>query len=308
MATGQAPLVSVVMPAFNHEDYVIEALDSAANEGYPTLEIVVIDDGSTDATWHRIEEWRRRNAELLPITAIRQDNVGLTRTLNRLLDVAKGEYVAMLASDDRLLSGGIARRMAILLSRPELIAVFADCRKIDARGVVVEEHVTGFGDPAARKRMLADPAREIVERWSVPGPVIVYRRKDVQAMGAYSEDLRLEDWDLYLRLASRNAIAYLDEVVAEYRWHGENTVARPEQAIRLADELRSVAWRSRDLFGGHLYLELVHESASWAARAAWLRRRWIPWVWWKVASVAMKLVAFVVPRRPSDQKLAREIQ
>lgn len=298
------PLVSVVIPAFNHEAYVREALDSAANEGYPALEIVVIDDGSTDSTWAKIQEWRQANGASLPVTSLRQSNAGLTRTLNRLLDLARGEFVVMLASDDRLLPGGIAPRVELLESSPELLAVFADCRKIDADGAVLEEHLTGFGDPRARERMTSDPAREIVKRWSVPGPVILYRRHAIQGIGGYSEDLMLEDWDLYLRLASRNAIAYLDQVVADYRWHGDNTVARAEHSIGLADELREVAWRSRKLFGGHLYLELVHESASWAARSAWLRRRWIRWAWWKSASVVAKLVSLVVPRRPSDQKLA----
>lgn len=304
----QRPTVSVIVPAFNHGRYVAEALDSILECGYSDLEIVLLDDGSGDGTWDEATAWREAHGGEVKMLAQRQDNVGLTKTLNRLLRLASGEYAVMLASDDRLLPGGVGVRVRFLEQRPGLIAVFGDCRVIDAHGRVVGEHGTGFGNAAARTRMSRDPAREIVERWSVPGPVLMYRRDAVLAMGGYDESLSLEDWDLYLRLASRDAIAFLDLVVAEYRWHGENTVARPETAVRLADELRRVAWRSRTLFGGHLYLELVHETASWAARVAALRRRWPAWAGWKMASILMKIVASVVPRRPSDQKLARRSQ
>lgn len=302
--SAHRPLVSVIVPSFDHEQYIASALDSIQEEGYPRLEIVLLDDGSSDRTWETAKAWLERHEGGLPMRAERQANAGLTAALNRLLRFAQGEYVVMLASDDRLLPGGIASRVEFLERRPDLIAVFADCRVIDGAGRVIQEHGVGFGDPRARQRMLRDAAREIVERWSVPGPVLLYRRQAVLDMGGYDESLRLEDWDLYLRLASRDAIAYLDRVVAEYRWHGDNTVARPEYATELAEELRAVAWRSRRLFRGHLYLELVHEAASWAARAAKLRGRWRQWMTWKAVSIGMKLVAALVPRRPSDQKLA----
>ena len=303
-----APTVSVIVPAYNHERYVTDALNSVVDEGFQDLEVLVLDDGSTDDTWRRVQDWVAERQPTIPVWAARQSNQGLTRTLNRLLGHAAGKYVVAMASDDRLIPGGIAERVQFLESRPDLLAVFGDCRVIDADGRVTSDHGTGFGDERARARMVEDAAREIVERWSVPGPVLLYRREGVLAMGGYDESLQVEDWDLYLRLASRAAIGYLDLRVADYRWHGENIGARPDRAIELADELRSVAWRQRSLFRGHLHLELVHEGASLAARAAWLRRQRIRWAAWKATSVAVKLVAAVVPRRASDQKLAARRQ
>lgn len=300
-APGSFPLVSVVVPAYKHERYVTEALNSVRHDGYPNLEVVVIDDGSPDATWQRIKAWVAANADTLPIQAMSQENAGLTRTLNRLLELARGKYVTMLTSDDRLRPDGIAHRVAFLESNSGLVAVFGDCRVVNNDGAVVTEHGVGFGDSEAARRLLADPAGEIVSRWSVQGPVILYRRDAILAMGGYSEDLLIEDWDLYLRLASKGQIAFLDTVVADYRWHGANTVALSNAAVNIADEMRRVAWRSRKLFRGHLYLELVHESAAWAARSAWLRRRWVPWVPWKLVSMTVKVAALVVPRRSTDQ-------
>ena len=300
------PLVSVIVPAYNHAEFIEEALGSVLLEGYPRLELVLIDDGSTDGTWERACSWRDR--ELggdVQIRMERQENAGLTKTLNRLLESARGTYVAVLASDDRLLPGGIAARVDFLESHPAASAVFGDCRVIDEHGNVLGEHGVGFGDTNARKRLLKDTAREIVEHWSVPGPVLLFDREFMGAMGGYNEVLMVEDWDMYLRLAARNAIAYVDVPVSEYRWHGANTAARPEHAVRVANELRDVAWRSRRMFRGHLYLELVHETASWAARAAWLEHRRPSWIIWKIASLGAKLVAMAIPRRGSDQVLAR---
>ena len=303
MSGGAPAKVSVIVPAYNHESFVEEALDSVLHEGYPDLEIVIIDDGSTDGTWQRIQAWCNQHAGELPLVAERQENAGLTTTLNRLLGKATGKYAAMLTSDDRFLPGGIAPRVDYLESHTGILAVFADCRVIDVHGHVTLEHGIGFGGRRVRRRLLHDPAREIVEHWGVQGPVIVYERESILALGGYSEELRLEDWDLYLRLAARGAIAYLDLMVSDYRWHGGNTVGRSDYAAALAKELRLVAWRSRRMFRGHLYVELVHETASWAARAARLEKRWISWLGWRIASVATKLVALAVPRRPSDQTL-----
>ncbi len=189
----------------------------------------------------------------------------------------------------------------MLEQQPNLVAVFGDARVIDGTSRVVGQHALEAGYKGVRKRLLRDTAREIVEHWAVPGPVLLYRREPVIALGGYSEDLALEDWDLYLRLASMDAIAYVDVSVADYRWHGSNTVADPKIAPRLSDELSMVAWRSRSLFRGHLRMELIHESTALLARSARLRQRWIKWLGWKVTSIMLKVVAACIPRRPSDQ-------
>jgi hypothetical protein len=89
--------------------------------------------------------------------------------------------------------------------------------------------------------------------------------------------------------------------VAEYRLHGDNSGAAIKSALRIADEMHEVAWRSRNFFRGRLRMELMHESASWAARSAELRRRRVAWAAWKLRSVAWKLAAMAIPRRPTDQ-------
>lgn len=300
------PLVSVIVPAYKHERYVSQALDSTIDDGYPNLEIVVIDDGSPDATWDRIEAWRHAHAGQITVKAFRQENVGLTRTLNRLLERASGAYAALLTSDDRLRPDGIARRVDLLESNPRLAAVFGDCRVIDADGDVIAQHGVGFGDPKRRAGLLRDPAREVVSHWGVQGSVILFRRDAIRSMGGYSEDLMIEDWDLYLRLASVGRIAYVDRIVADYRWHGSNTVGSVDRAPEIAKEMRDVAWRASNLYHGHLRVELMHEGASWGARSAGLRRRWAAWAGWTAVSLVLKLLAAAIPYRSPSQGAGTE--
>lgn len=285
----------MIVPSYNHELYVEEALDSVRDEGYPTFEIVVIDDGSNDESASVVERWAAANPSV-ELRFSRQRNAGTSTTANRLLAQARGEYVVPLASDDRLLPGGIEVRVAYLEANQDLVAIFGDCRVIDGSGAVVRERGVASGDPGARRRLLADPAFEIVNDWAVPGPVILYRRKAVLEMGGYREGLLAEDWDFYLRLAARKKVAFLDHVVSEYRWHGKNAGARPEVALRIAEDLRTTALRASRIFHGKLRLLLVHEAASWAARSASLRNRKLESAGWRLTAIALKLVAMAFPR------------
>ena len=109
------PLVSVLVPAFNHQEYIKCCLDSIAESSYLPLEILVIDDGSSDATYARACAWMDDNAHRVKrVTVCRQANQGITRTLNALISLARGEYIALLGSDDVLESDGIALRLSLI--------------------------------------------------------------------------------------------------------------------------------------------------------------------------------------------------
>ncbi len=93
------PLVSVVIPAYNHEPFIAEAIDSVARQDYPYLEIIVVDDGSQDATYKQAEQSLVRCG--WPYRLVRQDNRGAHAALNYGISLAQGEYIAILNSDDR---------------------------------------------------------------------------------------------------------------------------------------------------------------------------------------------------------------
>ena len=254
--TDDAPLVSLLVPAFNHGRYIQTCLDSALKDGYPNLELIVLDDGSIDDTYERAAAWgETHQGGLTSFSLLRQHNRGLTPTLNRLVAKAQGTFVTFLASDDLLLPGGIKARVDYLIAHPELLAVFADCIVVDEKGRTV--HSSGLsGLHRANRRALMDPRfmrRELLLRWTVPGPVFLARREaynESKGVGRYDEGMIVEDRDYYCRLLVQRALGFLDVSVSAYRVHGANMCRAPDipyyHSVALAERLNALRFHGLD--------------------------------------------------------------
>jgi glycosyltransferase involved in cell wall biosynthesis len=268
------PLVSVLVPAFNHQDYIECCLESVAESSYAPLEILVIDDGSSDDTYVRACTWMESNAHRVQRVEVRrQRNQGIVRTLNSLTALVHGEYVAVLASDDALEPAGIALRVSALQSHPEWLAVFGDSSVIDSVGnqeaasALVSRHHACIPALLNPRRI----ARELILRWSVPGSVMMARRIafDVgTGVGPYDERLQVEDRDFYLRLLSINALGFVPVCVARYRLHGANSILVRGSIVRR--DVVLAEWRNISAFRGlnRWLLALVALRGRAALRAA----------------------------------------
>jgi glycosyltransferase involved in cell wall biosynthesis len=251
--------LSVLVAAYNHERYVLEALDSAAAVRWRNKEIIVHDDGSSDATYELARSWAGHHDARVTTAP----NAGASATIARLLAEATGDYVITLASDDRLLPEGAAR-LGAELDRGA-IAAFGDARVIDRDGAVLAAHLMS---EATRSGLRSRLTRTLIRDWAVAGPVLMYRRAAFLELGGYDPRLRVEDWDLYLRLAATGGLRYVDEVVAEYRLHGANASRDHASYWARMAESRDVAWRrSRDFRGGDRLALTVRAArlglASW---------------------------------------------
>lgn len=227
MRPENCPLVSILIPAYNHAAFVEECLASVAATDFPRLEILLVDDGSTDATFERVTSWRRSNPDLFErFEAWSRPNRGLNATLNELLRASRGEFICLLGSDDVLSPDGVKLRVEALLADQDLWAVFGDCNVIDEHGV--ETHESGFDLNSADVAALSSPATmatELVWRWSVPGPVLMARREAFFApdgYGFYPEHRKVEDREFYLWALSRGRLGFVNAHVASYRIHSSN--------------------------------------------------------------------------------------
>lgn len=219
-------LVSVLIPLYNHERFISQCLDSVIKDPYPSKEIIVLNDGSTDHSLDVVQEWHSKNSDKISFnfTLKTRANKGICRTLNELVSMAQGEFIAILASDDFLLPGGIQARVDYLQEHPDKLAVFADCIVVDDSNNIkcksgIEEHHKG-----RKKYLLNDKlcSYELVFHWCVPGPVFMARRDTYKIVGLYDETLLVEDWDYYMRLVSWNVLGFMDYPVAGYRLHDTN--------------------------------------------------------------------------------------
>lgn len=215
------PLVSVLVPSYNHERYIVQCLDSVVADGYGNLELIILDDGSTDSTCETAARWLSANKDRFSggVHLSRQANQGVVKTLNTLVSRANGDYFTLLASDDCLLPGGIEARIDYLRRHPQHLAVFADAVGIDEAGAETCASVLRDRYGADKRALRCERTRglELILQWCVPGPVYLARKEVLTRIGKYDERYCFEDRDYYLRLIGAGALGFVDRTVAAYR-------------------------------------------------------------------------------------------
>lgn len=209
-------LVSVVIPAFNAARTIEATLRSACAQTYPNLEIIVVNDGSTDATASIV---RRMRADDWRVRMIATPNRGVACARNEGIMAARGAYIAMLDADDLWHPAKIERQMSVMLSSPVKPAfVYCLYRNIDAAGLVTHS----ASAVACRGAALT---RHVYVNFVGNGSSLLLRRTAIEAVGGYDPGLRAqgiegcEDLLLQLRIASRFNVDYVPEYLVAYRQH-----------------------------------------------------------------------------------------
>lgn len=227
-ADGLFPRVTVVVPAYNHARYIGECLASILDQDYPEIDLIVINDGSTDGTDEAVKEVLGGHPGRYRY--IVKENEGLVKTLNLGLRLAGGEYFCEIASDDRLTPGSVRKRAAYLKQHGDIDAVFADAFLLE--GTIPTDVLLGRGmvkyDSSCHSvsDLLAGSARILF-------PSGMIRKRTLERIGGFDEDLRYyEDLSVIYRLASSSRIGCLREPVMFYRRHGANLSSSDEYLVR----------------------------------------------------------------------------
>lgn len=212
-----APHVSVVVPSYNHARFIEETLRSIFAQTWRPMDLLVLDDGSTDDSVSVIERVLRDAP--FPARLVARENRGLTKTLNEGLAASRGEYFAYLGSDDTWEPTRLARGVAALEHAPRAVMAFSHCYFIDQRSVRVD--VSSRSRQHASGDYLWPMLRGVVGIMS-PTPLF---RAGVLRETRWNEDAKLEDFDLYLNLALRGPFEFIDAPLASWRFHETNTSA-----------------------------------------------------------------------------------
>ena len=280
--TAAMPLVSVLIPAFNHERFVQRCLDSVLEDPYPAKELIIIDDGSTDSTAERITDWVAAHCMDLPIEYVHRENRGIAATLNELAARSNGEFLRPGASDDYLLPGGLDAQVRYLLAHPRKGVVIGDSVVVDQDGNRMHDSGMRALHGANKDLYRSDDGvrRAIISRWAIGGPVALMRRSALDSVDCWSEGLRIEDWDLFLRLAACDALGFIDVSVCAYRIHGTNLSKTRHTAARIGNliESRQVALRRECLFDEPYRTLLKAQSHYIGAKISFLQRQLWPLV------------------------------
>lgn len=304
---ASSPLISIIAVSYNHERWILETLESIANQTCSDFELIYADDASQDRTAQIAREWIARQS--FPVkTVIHKHNRGLCRTLNEALAQCNGRYLQAIACDDILYPEKLQRQAAMLEeSPPEVVLVYSGADLIDADGVPsAEAHPDIY-------RALNTPLPERAFEYLVNGgllstPSTLVKLDAIRAAGGYDEELLHEDWDMWLRLARTQSFLFSSYVSVAYRYlptglHNNARLIDHYRMLRkhvdIAIARSALMWTVFKMYeAGQLtadvrkeflgFLRVFPDMANW--RNGMIRLRMPPWITKSVAN-AMRTVS-----------------
>lgn len=239
------PLVSVCIPAYNHEKYIAETIESIINQDYMNLELIIINDGSKDKTDEVIKKYEQKcQKRFVRFEYRNRENKGLSATLNDMVQWSKGKYFTTCASDDMFLSTKVSLLVNSLEKLSEDYAVaFGNAIFIDdnSNEIYIDVNTGGLSRQEEGTKFFLD--FQVLQRNCdlktgknfgsyetllignyLPAMSFLIKLNKIKEVGAWTSGNTIEDWEMWLKLSKNYKFAYIDEPVALYRWHENNTV------------------------------------------------------------------------------------
>ena len=209
------PVVSVIMPSYNHEKFISEAIESVLGQTFRDLELIIIDDRSRDNSQQIIDEFAQKDNRIKKI--FHMENLGIAKTINEGMKNSTGKYIALIASDDMWIREKLEKQLEILEADENLV--------VWCNSAIIDSNSNLTGEITSEKYKNATPHgyvfEEIVNSW-LSGSGIIMKRENIQDM-RYSENLKyLNDTQFYADLAYRYQFYYMREALSKYRLHGDN--------------------------------------------------------------------------------------
>lgn len=270
----ELPPVSVVMPVYNGERYVAEAIDSILAQTHQDFEFLIIDDGSTDRTGRILAAYASRDPRIRVIT---QPNQGQPAALNRALALARHDWVAILDHDDISLPYRLERQLHAIMANPDIRVLGSYAIEIDLSGRVVGYQAYG---PTTEAELLALQAanRLLV----LIHPSVMMHRPTILALGGYDAAFAAaEDVELWSRVAKNHLVLTLPEPLVRYRIHsgsmsfnrfftGQRSLrwlSAQQEALRHGQPVPSLSEHLRTEQGWRALHRLAHARCDWAQYA-----------------------------------------
>ena len=224
--------VSVLMSAYQVEDYIAEAIESVLCQSYPHFELVIIDDASTDRTQQITLAYANQDDRIRLIRHAK--NKGMLPTFIELLETARQEWVFLLDGDDRMLPERIERQVAFIQAHPELVLISGWVYYINARGRRIGKMMNHLTSPEkVRLELEAD------HPYWLHTPTVAFHRPTALKIGGYRNLAPFMDTDLYTRLALAGPALWQPEFLGEYRIRADS-----DSVIKQARMLQGFRWIS----------------------------------------------------------------
>lgn len=242
------PLVSIIIPAYNHSLYIENCLDSIINQTYDNIELIILNDGSTDDMDQKIINYKNKfNNRFKRYEYINKENEGICKTLNLGLNISKGKYIIPFASDDVMYSERVEKQIAFLEKHKESGMVFAngyhlesdeylDTNNIKGEGLLFSEkmakYYSNYKSEHSRELLYTGDLEDFKEDsfkfmldniFLIHSSGVCIRRECYDKVGLYDENLSSEDLDMAIRIAKEYKYSFIKEPLVIHRIHPSNT-------------------------------------------------------------------------------------
>ena len=257
MNTKDFPLVSVLIPAYNHENYIQETIASIITQTYPNIELIILDDGSKDKTWEKITELKPKcENRFVKIHFETKQNEGTCITLNKLLKLSSGEFVYIIASDDLAKPQAIEKEVKFLQDNPDYALAVGDNEYVDSMGKQIfrtqkaftsniknakYKTVKGFLSSKLKIDFLSDDFgsyKTLYKENYIPNGYLI-RKNIFETIGNFTKNAPLEDFWLMLQISKYKKMKYIDEILFSYRIHDTNTIGNSTRMRELTTQTRN---------------------------------------------------------------------
>jgi alpha-1,3-rhamnosyltransferase len=208
--SDKLPIVSIVVPSYNHATYITQCIESIVNQDYENYELIVIDDGSTDESPILLKKLQKKYHFYLEFNP----NQGSSKTLTRgFKDIAKGKYFTFCSSDDYWLPGKLRKQISFLEKNPDYAMVFGKVKIIDEHGNFDITRTTNSNKKLKGGRIFKD----LINLDFFPPGNSVIRAKVIQELGYYRGHIWAEDFDMFLRISVNYPIGFINDDLSVYR-------------------------------------------------------------------------------------------
>lgn len=216
---NKLPLVSVICLCYNHERFVQAALRSVFDQCYPNIEVIVVDDASTDSSVEKIKDFLGQYKSAKSIkTLFLPKNIGNCKAFNIGLSYAKGKYVVDFATDDVMLPARLAHQVDYFEKLPAIYGVlFTEAAYIDEEGRFLQYHYQDRLKDLQNNIPIGDVYSQVLRQYFICGPTMLIKKAVFDKLGGYDEKLTYEDFDFWVRSSRSFQYAFLNECTTQVR-------------------------------------------------------------------------------------------
>jgi glycosyltransferase involved in cell wall biosynthesis len=256
------PLVSIVIPVHNGEEYIKEAIDSCLNQTYKNIEIIVVDDESTDNTLQILREY----GDIITVVPVEKQN-GLGNVLNIGIRASKGEYIARMDADDVMYPIRIEKQVEYMQNNPSCVAVGGQIDIIDSDGNITGHREYAVEDRNIKKNMfLFQPFAH---------PAVMLRKSTLEDVGLYPENMwKVEDVKLFFLLSKEGEFHNIEDTVLKYR-----VTFNTQSQSNMLDHFKK-----------------TNEIREWAKKELGVKPSSKQFILWKLETVSVYILSLLPPK------------